>query len=67
MLQPALQPGQRTGLRGLPPGDYRIIATEDVEQGEWFDPAFLQRVQPSSGKISLSEGEKKTQDLTPAG
>lgn len=54
-------------LRGLPPGDYRIIATEDVEQGEWFDPAFLERVQPSSEKISLTEGEKKTHDLKPAG
>jgi hypothetical protein len=54
-------------IRGLPPGDYRIIATEDVEQGEWFDPAFLERVQPSSEKISLTEGEKKTHDLKPAG
>ncbi len=54
-------------LRGLPPGDYRIIATDDVEQGEWFDPAFLERVQPASAKISLTEGEKKTQDLKPAG
>jgi protocatechuate 3,4-dioxygenase beta subunit len=54
-------------LRGLPPGDYRIIATEDVEQGEWFDPAFLERVLPSSEKISLTEGEKKTHDLKPAG
>ena len=54
-------------LRGLPPGDYRILATEDVEQGEWFDPAFLERVQPSAEKISLTEGEKKTRDLKPAG
>jgi protocatechuate 3,4-dioxygenase beta subunit len=54
-------------LRGLPPGNYRIIATDDVEQGEWFDPAFLERVQPSSEKISLTEGEKQTRDLKPAG
>ena len=54
-------------MRGLPPGDYRIIATEDVEQGEWFDPAFLERVLLSSEKISLSEGEQKTRDLKPAG
>jgi Carboxypeptidase regulatory-like domain len=54
-------------LVGLPPGDYRIIATEDVEQGEWFDPAFLGRVQLLSEKISLTEGEKKTRDLKPAG
>lgn len=54
-------------LRGLPPGDYRIIATDDVEQGEWFDPSFLERAQPASEKISLREGEKKTRDLKPAG
>jgi hypothetical protein len=53
-------------MRGLPSGDYRIIGTEDVEQGEWFDPAFLERVAPSSEKISLSEGEQKTRDLKPA-
>jgi Carboxypeptidase regulatory-like domain len=54
-------------MRGLPAGDYRILATEDVEQGEWFDPAFLERVVPSSEKISLTEGEQKTRDLKPAG
>jgi Carboxypeptidase regulatory-like domain len=54
-------------MRGLPPGDYRILATEDVEQGEWFDPAFLHRVLPSSEKISLTEGEQKKHDLKPAG
>ena len=24
--------------RNLPPGDYLLIASDDVEQGEWFDP-----------------------------
>jgi len=54
-------------LRGLPPGDYRIVAVDDVEQGEWFDPAFLQRVEPAAQRLTLSEGEKKTQDLKPIG
>ena len=30
-------------LRGLPPGDYFIVAVDDVEQGEWFDPAYLEQ------------------------
>jgi len=50
-------------LRSLPPGDYLILATDDVEQGEWFDPSYLEQVRPSSTPVSISEGEKKTQDL----
>jgi protocatechuate 3,4-dioxygenase beta subunit len=45
------------------PGDYLIAAVDDVEQGEWWDPAFLQRLVPASMKISIAEGEKKVQDV----
>ena len=50
-------------MRNLPPGDYFVVAVDDVEQGEWFDPAFLERVRPDATRVSVSEGEKKTQDL----
>ncbi len=50
-------------IRNLPPGDYLIVAVDDVEQGEWFDPAYLDRVKAEAQRISISEGEKKTQDL----
>jgi hypothetical protein len=50
-------------LRNLPPGDYFLLATDDVEQGEWFDPAFLENARSAAQRISLSEGDKKTQDL----
>ena len=50
-------------IRGLPPGDYLIIAADDVEQGEWFDPAYLEQVQPGAKALSLSEGQKTTLDL----
>jgi len=50
-------------MRNLPPGDYFIVAVDDVEQGEWFDPAFLEKVRPDATRVSVSEGEKKTQDL----
>jgi len=50
-------------MRNIPPGDYWLIAVDDVEQGEWFDPAFLEKVRPNATKISISEGEKKAQDL----
>ncbi len=50
-------------LRGLPAGDYLIVAVEDVEQGEWFDPAYLEQARTGARHLTLSEGEKKTQDL----
>lgn len=50
-------------IRNLPPGDYFVVATDDVEPGEWFDPAFLERVRSGAHRISINEGDRKTQDL----
>jgi hypothetical protein len=50
-------------LRNLPAGDYDLAVVDDVEQGEWYDPSYLQQLRPGAKRISLSEGEKKTQDL----
>jgi protocatechuate 3,4-dioxygenase beta subunit len=54
-------------MRGLPAGDYRITAVVDVEQGEWFDPAFLEQLMSASIPVSIAEGETKTQDVRLAG
>jgi protocatechuate 3,4-dioxygenase beta subunit len=51
----------------VPPGDYWLAAVDDVEPGEWFDSSFLQRIQPAAIKVTISEGEKKTQDLRVGG
>jgi hypothetical protein len=53
----------RFAVRSLPPGDYRIVAVTDVENGEWFDPAFLRPLMGASMAITLAEGQRKTQDL----
>ncbi|HTM27454.1 MAG TPA: carboxypeptidase-like regulatory domain-containing protein [Vicinamibacterales bacterium] len=50
-------------IRNLPAGDYLIAAADDVEPGEWFDSAFLQRLSPSATKIAIADGEHKTQDI----
>ncbi len=50
-------------LRGLPAGDYLIVAVDGVEQGEWFDPAYLDQARAGAGHVTLNEGEKKTLDL----
>jgi hypothetical protein len=56
------QEGKYT-LRNLPAGDYLLVAVIDVEQDEWFDPSYLQRVAPSAIRITIGDGEKKLQDL----
>ena len=55
-------------IRNLPAGDYLIMAVDDVEQGEWFDPAYLEQARTGARHVSITEGEKKAQDLrAPAG
>jgi hypothetical protein len=53
----------RYAFRSMPAGDYRLIAVEDVEPGQWFDPAFLKELLGGSLAVSLAPGEKRVQDL----
>ena len=54
--------------RDLPAGDYLISAVTDVEDGQWHDPAFLATLAAASPvKVTVAEGEKKTQDIRIAG
>ena len=50
-------------IRNIPPGDYFIAALTDVATGEWFNPTFLQALQASAIRLTIGDGEKKTQDL----
>jgi protocatechuate 3,4-dioxygenase beta subunit len=47
----------------MQPGNYYLAAVTDVEQGEWYDPAFLAQLAPASIKVAIAEGETKTQDI----
>jgi hypothetical protein len=51
----------------LPPGEYLVVTVTDVEQGEWYDPAFLAQLAPAAMKVAIAEGEKKVQPLKIAG
>lgn len=61
----AVRPGidGQYSIKDLPPGDYLIGAVSDIDQDEWLDPAVLDRIAAAAVRISLGEGEKKTQDL----
>jgi hypothetical protein len=48
----------------LPPGDYRIIALNDVEPGQWYDPALLRQLMGAGPiAVTLNDGDKKVQDI----
>jgi hypothetical protein len=50
-------------LSAVPPGDYLVVAVDDVEPGEWFDPEFLDQIKNDAANVKVGEGEQKTQDL----
>jgi len=54
-------------LNNLPPGQYYAVAVEYVAQGEWQDPAWLDRQSKSAAKFTLDEGGSKTLDLKLSG
>jgi hypothetical protein len=53
----------RFTVNGLPPGEYYLCALTDVENNRLSTPEFLEPLIPAGIRISLAEGEKKTQDL----
>lgn len=50
-------------FRNLPPGEYRLAAVTEIQEGEWFDPDFLSKLVDASIKLSLKEGAKIRQDI----
>jgi hypothetical protein len=56
------QTGKYT-IRGLPAGEYYVVPVDPSEQGEWFDPAYLDAHRSGASKVTLGDGETKTQDF----
>jgi hypothetical protein len=54
-------------FRNLPAGEYLVSAVLDPEPGMWYDPQFLQQLEPSSMRVPLGVGEKKVQNLRVGG
>jgi len=50
-------------IRGLPPGRYYLATVDPAVAGEWFEPAFLEQHRDTALRLSLLEGEVKTQDF----
>ena len=50
-------------IRGLPPGEYYVTTVDPAEQGEWFEPTYLDDHRAGAARVILAEGGAKTQDF----
>jgi len=50
-------------IRGLPPGEYYLATVDPSQQGEWFEPAYLDEHRADAVRVVLSEGDVKTKDF----
>jgi hypothetical protein len=62
----AISPDQHGDFtfKGLPAGKYLIAAVDYAQDGQWYDPAFLEDLRPRAQRLSLVEAESKRIDLT---
>ncbi len=50
-------------IRGLPPGQYYVVTVDPTEQGEWFEPTYLDEHRAGAARLTLGDGDVKTQDF----
>jgi hypothetical protein len=53
----------RFKFRPLRAGNYYVVAVDYVEQGQWLDPEYLDRLRPSATRVTIGDAETKTVDL----
>jgi hypothetical protein len=55
----------RFRITGLPPADrYFVLAADYLEDGEHYDPEFLERMRDAATEFSLDDAETRTLELT---
>jgi hypothetical protein len=50
-------------FNSLLPGEYLLAVLTEIEPNDQFDPNFLEQLVPAAIKITLAEGDRKTQQL----
>jgi carboxypeptidase family protein len=50
-------------IRGLPAGDYYVTTVDPAQQGEWFEPAYLEEHRLGAARVALVDGDTKVQDF----
>jgi hypothetical protein len=50
-------------VRGVPAGDYYLVAVPDADIGDFPDPRMLDTLAGVATRVSMAPSERKTQDL----
>jgi len=53
----------RFKIQPLRAGNYYVVAVDYVEQGQWLDPEYLERLRPSATRVTIGDAEAKSVDL----
>ncbi len=50
-------------FKGLPAGDYFLVALDSVQEGQWYDPEFLESLKDRARRVTIADAESKQVDL----
>jgi protocatechuate 3,4-dioxygenase beta subunit len=50
-------------FKGLPAGDYFLVALDSVQEGQWYDPEFLEGLKGRARRVAIADAESKQVDL----
>ena len=50
-------------IAGVPPGEYFVAAVSDDVAGDWQNAKFLEGLSRMATRVTIGDGEKKTQDV----
>jgi protocatechuate 3,4-dioxygenase beta subunit len=50
-------------FRGLPAGDYFLVAVDSVQEGQWYDPEFLEALKDRARRVTIADAESRNVDL----
>jgi len=50
-------------FKGLPAGDYLLVALDSVQEGQWYDPVFLEGLKGRAKRVAIADAESKQVDL----
>jgi hypothetical protein len=53
----------RFQFSGVPPGNYRLFAWEDIDAGAWFNRSYLTDVESYATILEIAEGQKKDLEI----
>ena len=53
----------RYEFRGIPPGNYKVFAWEDIEPKSWMEPAYLRVFEDLGKVVAAADGSSETADV----